>query len=228
MKTLVAALHDAAPPFLEELRELSGWMDRNAIRPRCIKVIPDFLGQWKILDSPEFLDWARAQQEDGHEIILHGLTHCDRHPSTSLSGRLRDLFITRGQAEFLHASREEARALLAEGRRILEKAGLAATGFTAPTWFQSEATAEAAAELGFRFVTTRTRVYDLAHGRSIRSVAIGYMGIPVLLEAAASLAHAAMRKTGLGCSPLARVVLHPVCGSRPFFLKRALKGLLTL
>ena len=86
MNYLVVSLHDAAPPYLEKLKKITGWLDQHSIRPYCIKVIPNFLGCWNILESPEFLDWLLREKEKGHEIIQHGYTHREGEGQRGVGG----------------------------------------------------------------------------------------------------------------------------------------------
>ncbi|MFQ6110236.1 MAG: DUF2334 domain-containing protein [Candidatus Aminicenantales bacterium] len=228
MSYLIVAIHDAAPPYLETLREITTWLDQNAIRPRCIKVIPDYLHCWNILDHRDFLDWMLEEKEKGHEIIQHGYSHQAPEKLSGAVIRLQDRFITNGEAEFLTRDYRKLKMTLEEGRRIMEKAGVSCSGFTAPTWYQSREAIHAIQDCGFRYFTTLSAIYDCQRKRRFFSLAMGFQGVNGSLEYLNMWGNILMRRTGLLCSPLARIVLHPRngCKSRPFV--QALEGILQL
>jgi len=143
MNYLIVSIHDAAPPFLDELKALSAWLDQNSIRPRSIKVIPNYLDQWNILEHKEFLDWVLSEKSKGSEIIQHGYNHNAGAQKKGYSDRLRDKFITKNGAEFLKSGYEKARKRIEKGKQLMEKAGLSCSGFTSPTWYQSKETGQA-------------------------------------------------------------------------------------
>ena len=228
MRYLTVALHDAMPPYLEELKEIAAWLDQKSIQPRSIKVIPNYHDRWNILNHREFLDWVRSQQEKGYEIIQHGYMHRSNAEPNGLFDRFRNKHITKNDAEFLKSDYQEARKNIEEGKQIMEEAGLRCSGFTSPTWFQSKETAQAVQDCGFRLFTTVTSIYDCLKNKKIFSLAMGYQGMDSFLESLSAFGHSVMRKTGLFCSPLARMVLHPGHVSMKSPLARALKGILQL
>jgi predicted deacetylase len=209
MKYLIVSVHDAAPPFLDELKALSARLDQNSIRPRSIKVIPDYRGRCNILEHREFLDWVLSEKSKGSEIIQHGYNHKADAQEKGYSDRLRDKYITKNDAEFLKSDYEKARKRIEEGKQIMEEAGFTCSGFTSPTWYQSQETGQAIQDCGFRYYTTVSSVFDCQKHQNIPSLAMGYMGMDFLLEYLAMFGHSLMRKTGLFCSPFARMVLHP-------------------
>ncbi len=209
MRYLTVALHDATPPYLEELKEISAWLDQKSIRPRSIKVIPNYLNQWNILNHRGFLDWVFSQVEKGCEIIQHGYTHRASADQKGPFDRLRNRYITKNDAEFLKSDYKEARKNIEKGTQIMEEAGLKCSGFTSPTWCQSKETARAIQDCGFRLFTTVSSIYDCRKNKKTFSLAMGYQGMDSNLESLSMFGHSVMRKTGLFCSPLARMVIHP-------------------
>lgn len=228
MKYLIVSIHDAAPYYLEELKEMTHWLDENAISPRCIKVIPNFHSKWNILEDKEFMEWLLKEKEKGHEIIQHGFTHADSKRQKGIWNRFHSTFVTRHSAEFQRTSYEETKMAVEEGRQILDKAGIQCFGFTPPTWLQSTEASQAIQECGFRYFTSLSSIFDCQKQKNFFSIAIGFQGVNSLLEYLAMAGNSVMRRTGLFCSPLARVVLHPhrIEGSRPF--AHTLKDILTL
>ena len=225
MKYLIVSIHDAAPPFLDELKALSAWLDQKSILPRSIKVIPDYLGRWNILEHRKFLDWVLSEKSKGSEIIQHGYNHKADAQKKGFSDRLRDKYITKNDAEFLKSDYKKARERIEKGKQIMEKAGFTCSGFTSPTWYQSKDTAQAIQDCGFRYYTTVSYIFDCQKQQNISSQAMGYLGMNSLLEYLAMFGHSMMRKTGLFFSPFARMVLHPGDLSEKDHLRTALKGI---
>ena len=228
MKYLALAIHDASPAYLKDLKEISSWLDRHSLRPRCLKVIPNFLGRWSILESKEFLAWLQEEREKGSEIIQHGYLHYQAKEEGRGVESVRCKFLTRDRAEFKELDYQQAKEAIEKGIEILKKAGFKPTGFTAPTWFQSKASVEAIKNCGFTYYTTISAFWPCHSRRRIFSVAMGFQGINLILEFINVAGNWVMQKTGLFCSPLARVVFHPPYISSQRLVKNSLKAVLQL
>lgn len=228
MNYLVVSLHDAAPPYLEKLKEMTSWLDHHSILPRCIKVVPNYQGRWNILHHKDFMDWLLKEKGKGSELIQHGYTHRAQHRPNGWIDILREKCITNHESEFLAKDYEKLRESLVEGRRILEEAGIQSSGFTSPTWHQSQEATQALRDSGFRYFTTISSIFDCEKQSKIFSMAMGFQGVNSLLEYLNMAGNSLMRRTGFLCSPLARMVLHPcsLCANFPF--AQALKGVLRL
>jgi predicted deacetylase len=223
MAYLIVSIHDASPPFLDDLKSLTEWLDQQSLRPRSIKVIPDYLGRWNIFEHRKFLDWVLFEKSKGSEILQHGYKHkADAHKKGH-PDRLRDKCITKNEAEFSKIGYEKAKKRIVQGKQIMEQAGLICSGFTSPTWYQSRETGQALQDCSFRYYTTVSSVFDCQKHQHIPSLAMGYLGMNPVLECLASFGHRAMRKTGILCSPFARMVLHPAAVPKNGPLKWALK-----
>lgn len=223
MKYLIVSIHDAAPPFLDELKTLTIWLDQKSILSRSIKVIPNYLDRWNILEHSKFLDWMLSEKSKGSEIIQHGYSHKASAQKRGLSDRLRDKYITRSNAEFAKSDYDNAKERIEEGKKIMEESGFPCQGFTSPTWYQSKETVRAIQDCGFRYFTTISSIFDCRNKQNISSLAMGYLGMNAFLEYLSMVGHSMMRKTGLFCSPAARMVLHPGSVSEKGPLYRVLK-----
>jgi len=228
MKYLVLAVHDATPAYLKNLKEISGWFDRNSLQPRCIKVIPNFLGRWSILDSQEFLDWLYEEKEKGSEIIQHGYIHYQPNREAKGLDTIRRKLLTKDEAEFIGLDYQQARKAIAKGKEILEKAGFEPLGFTSPTWQQSKPTIKAIKDCGFRYYTTLSGLWPCQSRRRLFSVAMGFQGVNLTLEIINAAGNRVMQKTGLSCSPLARLVIHPPFISGQRLIIKSLRASLKL
>lgn len=209
VKSLVVSVHDAAPPYLEALKNISSWLDDHSVSPRCIKVIPNYLGRWNILEHKDFLTWLKEERDKGSEILQHGYFHAESKKAKSPGLWLRDRFITRRNAEFINADYEQAMAAIQNGQNILKKASFPCQGFTSPTWYQSRETANALSDCGFLYYTSYTRIIDGRRGKHVLSSAMGDLGLGFPLGQMNTIKNFFMASTGFHCSPLARVVLHP-------------------
>jgi len=228
MKYLIVSIHDAAPPFLDELKTLSAWLDQKSIQPRSVKVIPNYLDQWNILEHRKFLDWMFSEKSKGSEIIQHGYNHKANAEKKGLTDRLRDKYITRNGAEFLKSDYEKARKRIEEGKQIMEQAGFTCSGFTSPTWYQSKEAGRAIQDCGFRYYTTASSIFDCQKQQNISSPAMGYLGMNSVPEYLSRFGHNLMRKIGFFRSPFTRMVLHPGGISKKGPLGGALKEIYKL
>jgi len=228
MKYLVVSVHDAAPPYLDELRNISSWLDDHSIFPRCIKVIPNYLGLWNILEHANFLSWLREERDKGSEIIQHGYLHSVREKAGSFGFRLIDRFITRKNAEFMSADYKYARAAIKKGQDILKEANFPCTGFTSPTWFQSRETDKALSDCGFLYYTSYSWILDGRKGKHVSSSAMGDLGLGFPLGQMNIMGNVLMGATGFRCSPLARIVLHPQTSHNALRFIHALNSIIWL
>ena len=209
MKYLVVSIHDASPPYLDELRHISSWLDNHQVRPRCIKVIPNYLDRWNILEHNNFLNWLEEERDKGSEIIQHGYLHMEREKTKGLSHRLINRFITRQNAEFKNVNYEQARAAIQAGQNILEEADISCSGFTSPTWYQSRDTDKALSDCGVLYYTSYSWIISCQKEKKVLSSAMGDLGLDFPLGPMNILGNRYMAATGFRCSPLARIVLHP-------------------
>lgn len=222
-RRLVVSVHDVSPETLEETRFLLSALDRINVKPRVLKVIPQHL-----LDCAPLVDLLRTEQEAGSEIVQHGFSHRRAGPLRGpLRRRLRAALFARDVAEFLSLSAEETVSRIADGRDILQRAGLWASGFCAPAWLASAELHPVLRRAGFLYNVLMTGVVDLASNRRIVTGWIGYMGAgrrqEHLVGVADTINHVA--------APLFRalkVFLHPQGAPDSVACRRILEGLPSL
>lgn len=124
-------------------------------------VVPNFWSQWPLEDHPEFLEWLRARERDGVEMILHGYYHRDRRTHRGPTARLKAGLMTAGEGEFLALGYEDAAARIAAGRSSLQAAlARPVEGFVAPAWLYSEATRKVLRDQGFGFAEDHWSVWS--------------------------------------------------------------------
>lgn len=179
------SIHDVSPAWEREVDLALEMAHEAGVRPALL-VVPDFHGRAPLGEHPAFCERLRALEADGHEIYLHGYYHRAR-PWAEHAGaagargplaRARYAFAQRvvsgGEAEFSDVSREEARARLDAGERVLRGAGLSIAGFVAPAWSMPRWVLRLLGERGYRFTEDHGRVYDPAARRARASLVLNY------------------------------------------------------
>jgi predicted deacetylase len=213
-RALTVEIHDVSPAARDEVRRLRDALWDVGIDRATFLVVPSFEDEagrsWDLRADAGLVEWLRAQQAEGSEIVQHGLTHrAPSAPPPGLRNAVLDRWFTRGCDEFAYLSRDEARRRLMAGHAVLGEAGLWAIGFIAPAWRQSPGTRRALAELGYRFTATLGHVRPLTGARrAVRTPALTFVAPNGALDLGK---RAVMRGCELGARPasLLRVALHP-------------------
>ncbi|MEO6096176.1 MAG: DUF2334 domain-containing protein [Fibrobacteria bacterium] len=169
------SIHDVWPGnrvlvsgYLERLRSL------GAARIALL-VVPAYHGRQAMESDPEFLTWLRLENTRGTELFLHGYYHkmIEVVPGADGSverirsawGRFINRKLVAQEAEFCGLSESAAGRLLDLGLEAWERAGLARTGFVAPTWHGSPP-ARRLREAGLGLWETRFHLRRLSDGAS--------------------------------------------------------------
>lgn len=228
------SLHDVSPAFEEEMNEALALAAEYGARPALL-VVPNYHGQWPLLDHPSFVRRLRELAAAGHEIYLHGLLHRSRPEispelaSGGVSARLAWYFAQRGasnhEAEFSDLTPEQAAERLDEGERVLAAAGLSKSGFVPPAWSMPRWLLPMLAARGYRFCEDHTHIYDPVADRSRYSTVLNYATrTPARLLSTVVYCRAALP---LARFAPARIAIHP--GDMRFMLvRRELERLLSL
>jgi len=162
-RTLVISVHDVAPSTFQLSKRAVRRMEQFGATCSLL-VVP---GPWNgasLSDSPKFIDWLHDWEARGHEIVQHGYTH-EKLSAPSWS-RVQSAILTRGCNEFHSLGYSEAIRRMELGLKQLINYDFAPTGFVPPGWLASEGTVQAANDLGFAYLTTRTRFLHLAARQS--------------------------------------------------------------
>ncbi|HEY3592317.1 MAG TPA: polysaccharide deacetylase family protein, partial [Polyangiaceae bacterium] len=210
------SLHDVSPAFeadVDAALELAGEYGTKA----ALLVVPNFHGEWPLLDHPAFVARLRDLAAAGHEIYLHGFYHQSRPrmspelASRGLAARLLWHAAQRGvsnhEAEFSDLTPDEAAQRLDEGARVLGQAGLTIAGFVPPAWSMPRWLLPMLAERGYRFCEDHLRIYDPTSGRSRFSAVLNYATrSPARLLSTIAYCRAALPLSRI--AP-ARIAMHP-------------------
>lgn len=219
---LCVAIHDVAPATWPECLKLL-----NAVRavgrfPLSWLVVPRYHGSAARSHSYEAA--LEQLQADGHELVLHGLTHLDAAPeSTGLRdlGRwfLRGVY-TQREGEFAAIGLDEARCRLDAGLAWFAERGWPVSGFVPPAWLISQAAEQALIEYPFEYTTRYGSFQLLRPFCALRSPALVYTARNragrALSPPAVRLQAALMRN-----SPLVRLALHPRDARYPALVRHA-------
>ncbi len=116
-------------------------------------VTPCWHGEDSIDRFPDFLDWLRRVESEGHEICLHGYTHRAESIAGGPIAQAIGRFYTAREGEFYQIGREEAQQRIRLGLKMLRDAGLDIYGFVPPAWLLSETGRQALMEEGLLYTT---------------------------------------------------------------------------
>ncbi len=174
LRALCVSIHDVAPATWAGCRTLTQAVaDVDPALPVTLLVVPDYHGRGS--DVPAwYRNWLTARVGQGDEVALHGYTHLDDAPVTTIAGYVRRRCYTAGEGEFAAVSRECAMRKIAFGDAWCAKQGLRPRGFVAPAWLMSRGAWEALPAFDFTYTTTLGRFHLLREQRSIRAQSLVY------------------------------------------------------
>jgi len=238
--TLLASIHDVAPPHLAAARELRARLGSWGIPRVTLLAVPNFHGQHPLERAPDTVAWLRARADAGDEICLHGDVHCQRAPVVRAGDRVRAALFTEGEGECLALSGEARTRMLVDGKRRLEDLlGRPIAGFVAPAWLEPRGFGAHLAVAGFRWHEGGLWIERLGpplagRARRYRTPVIGF-ATRTRLRLGAGLAWAgllapvlaAAAAAGLGPAHV-RVALHPGDRGSPAVLRAAERAVATL
>lgn len=210
---LIASIHDVAPPFLPEVRELRRRLDTWGVGAVTLLAVPDYHGRAPIADDLPTVSWLRRQHARGDEIALHGLIHRQDEPARRRRDRWRAAALTAGEGEMLGAGAADPCRLAAARARLTRLLDGPIDGFVAPAWLEPAGFAAVLAGLGFAWHETALTVESLVtdQRRRHRAPVIGF-ATRTWWRALAAIAWSAALAPVLARLPRAsavRLALHP-------------------
>lgn len=164
-KAVVVSIHDVSPLTRESTIRILADLKMAGI-PRCsLLVVPDHHHRGLISEDSIFAGWLASECQTGNEAVLHGFYHLrENKKNDNLTKRLITRSYTAGEGEFFDLSKEEALALLADGRTAMESCGVRPKGFIAPAWLLGFEAEQAVRESGFEYTTRISTVSDYLTG----------------------------------------------------------------
>ena len=126
MRPFLVCIHDAAPAYVQETREMIRDLAPLVGRRFSFGVVPNWYGEWPLAAHP---DYCRLIKESSEELLLHGYLHQRQRgwgPTT---------WLAEGCDEMNGMDPEDTRRTLERGQRVFtEVFGEPARGFLAPGW----------------------------------------------------------------------------------------------
>lgn len=147
-RCFVVSLHDLAPHSEAVCGEILRQLKALGVERTTLLATPQWHGGDRIDRHPEFLEWLRERERDGHEICLHGFTHKAESIRGGAVAQTIGRIYTASEGEFYQISYDEAQRRVREGLELLRNAGLRVQGFVAPAWLLSEAGLKALVDEG--------------------------------------------------------------------------------
>lgn len=204
---MCVAIHDVAPATWPECLHLWHAVRAVADIPLTWLVVPRYHGSRLRSRSCEAtLDSALGE---GHELVLHGLTHSDAMPPRwSITDRMVRVAYARHEAEFAALDAAEARRRIEQGLAWFGERKWPVEGFVAPAWLLGSGARQVLGDYPLRYTTTYRRFHLLPEGDAILAPALVYAArnrCGRLLSPPAADGLARLCRT----MPLVRVALHP-------------------
>jgi uncharacterized protein len=206
---LVVSIHDVAPPFFKQAKQILAQLRSAGVDKVSLLVIPHYRGRWRLDEHADFAAWLREREGGGDEIVLHGYEHVEVKPPRGLRDKLKNRLYTVGEGEFLSLSYQEARQRMESGLAIFRNIGIQSTGFVAPSWLLSQQGVAAARDLGFEYTNYYLQFSDLTRGKTAFAPSLVF-GPGNLNEDWALRAQRFVGKLLNRCS-LVRIAIHPPC-----------------
>ncbi len=205
--TVLVSLHDVAPPFAPQLRELWSLCFDYGVRPALLAV-PDWHGAHPLDRDRRFTDWIFARVDQGARIFLHGERHDETDTVRAPLDAWRAVGRTAREGEFISLDYAAARARIDRGLRMLARCGLSPIGFVPPAWLARAATREAARDAGLALAEDERHIFLLREAVALRSPALRWSARAPWRARMSSLV-ADARWQLQRHHPLVRLALHP-------------------
>ena len=162
--TIAVALHDVEPATFGRCAVIRDWLADVGVERVTLLVIPAADLHPFFQRSPALVDWLHECRDRGDAIAQHGLHH--RSVRNALPLRQAVAAWQGGRAaEFPGLDREETRAHVETGHRLLTLAGLEPRGFVAPGYAHTLALRRELAQR-FDWWATLLRVHGAPGGMS--------------------------------------------------------------
>lgn len=203
---LAVSVHDVSPRTRPAVEAMLSDLREAGVAVTSLLVVPDHHRKGEAGRDGLFMDWLRAREDDGHEVVLHGFYHLREPGAGGLAQRVVTEHYTAGEGEFYDLSYAEARRRLARGREMLSAFDVA--GFIAPAWLLGADAERAVRDEGFAYTTRLGGVLDLRSGERTASQSLVY-SVRSAWRRGVSLGWNSFLATRLRSNALARLGLHP-------------------
>jgi predicted deacetylase len=196
---IAVALHDVEPATFARCLRIRALLAERGVDRVTLLVIPATAGHPFGERSPELHAWLIERRSRGDAVAQHGYVHRRRRAA----GPVR-----RWQggcsAEFGGLRAAEARTRLREGRRLLERAGLAPRGFVAPGYAYTPALRREL-RAGYAWFATLARCWSAGSGWQVAPA----LGLGLSSATKRALSPALMRAAPPFAGQTLRLDVHP-------------------
>jgi|SRR6516225_5828204 len=173
MKKLVVSIHDVHPSSFQAAQNQVAFCETLGIHRFSILVVPDFHMRNPFESCSGLVQWLRAREEAGDEIVLHGFYHLNDSGIISAKAWFCNWIHTANEAEFLDLDFETALQRVMRGRQRLIDEGLHPAGFIAPAWLLNTEVIKAVFHAGLSYTNTVDSIL-CASGQTIPSRSLCY------------------------------------------------------
>lgn len=143
-------------------------------------------------------------------MFVHGWFHQDSTRHRTATARFKAQHMTAGEGEFLGLDRACARALMRDGKNLIEDiTGRTAAGFIAPAWLYGAGALDALADCGFMMAEDHWKVWSPTTGQVLAESPVLTWASRSRARIASSLLAARLLPTLLQGMQVARVGVHP-------------------
>ncbi len=155
---MLASIHDVTPAHDAAIRQLWTRCREAGITP-ALFVVPNWHGQWRLADYPEFVRWLQQCSDAGADVLLHGDRHDEVSHRRSLLDHARAAGRTAREGEFLSLDAWQARERIERGVLYLWSLELRPIGFVPPAWLAPAHTHDVVRDVGLDLSEDDTHVF---------------------------------------------------------------------
>jgi predicted deacetylase len=220
MLKLHVSLHDATPFHMGRLRKADAFFRELGLGKVTYLLVPQYHGGYLSSQSPEFIDWCRADRAFKAQWHLHGYHHLEqvgepdgKAQNSTRPGSVGDAwkrkFMTAGEGEFLALDADAMRSKIEDGRKVFRDClGHDPEGFVAPAWLFNAGLPAALKDQGIRYTEDHRRLYRVDTGASLQSPVITWATRTLLRKYGSLVVCPALARLWASV-PVLRVAMHP-------------------
>lgn len=210
-RRLLLSIHDVGPRSESAVDQLRDHLGRHASPDRlALLVVPNHWGEAPIRPGSPFAARLRQWADSGAEVFVHGWFHQDSSRHRTAAARFKARHMTAGEGEFLGLDRTRARALMRDGRGLIEDiTGRAVAGFVAPAWLYGRGALDALTDCKFAMAEDHWKVWSPLTGQILAESPVLTWASRSRARIASSLLAASVLPPLLRAMHVARIGVHP-------------------
>jgi predicted deacetylase len=221
------SIHDVSPRYSAEIEHAVLLCRARGVNPALL-VVPNLHGRAPLDRAPDFVRRLRELEQQGSQILLHGLYHeTEGRPSGASTTRpsfgrwLRQSVASAGEAEFGELSLEQAASRLDAGLSMFAELGLPVHGFVPPAWILPRRLLPALARRRIRYTEDHFEVTDPVSGHRRASAVLNF-ATRTRLRLLTSVSYVRAARALRHAVPL-RIAIHPPDLRSPLALRETVR-----